>query len=575
MENELAGALTERFPELSDRVRVERPGRVTVDWLTQEEFLPVIRFLHDGLGLTRGHNVIGTDEKEDLGFVYLISGPQRVIAALHTRVPKSDPRIRSMTDLYPMFLLFERELVDLFGAVVEGLPQGRRYPLPDKWPRDQWPLRKEWDPAGVKEAMARQPADLQDPAHRLSEEEEKEPSNLVTVPIGPQHPSLDEPGSFAITLEGERVRGAEIEIGYNHRGLEKACESRTYVQDLYIIERVCGICSLAHTTAYCMAVEQLAGVEVPIRAQYIRLIAAEMERLHSHLLWLGVAAHEIGFDTLFMLTWRDRESVLDVMAVLGGNRINYGVNCLGGVRRDIDAELEQEILRVMDFLETEVQNFMHVADTEATLKARLVGVGPLSREDCLHYGATGPVARAAGVSEDVRVVEPYGAYREIAVNDITDDHADVYGRTVVRMKEMLESIRLIREALKRLPEGPLTVRVPRRIPAGEAIVRVEAPRGENIHFVRSDGSDTPDRVRVRAPTECNWHGMQHMLQGGYLSDVPITIAAIDPCYSCTDRAITLRGRDGKPLEVMDWGTLRQHGIQWYARRGIDISKVVL
>lgn len=575
MEHKLVTALTERFPTLVDRVHVERPQRVTTDWLSQEEFLPVIRFLHDELGLTRGHNVIGTDEKEELGFVYLISGSERVIVALHTRAPKSNPRIRSMTDLYPVFLLFERELVDLFGAIIEGLPKGRSYPLPDKWPRDQWPLRKEWDPAGLKEAMARQSIDEQDPAHRLSEEEQMASSNLVTVPIGPQHPSLDEPGSFSITLEGERVRGAEIEIGYIHRGLEKACESRTYVQDLYIIERVCGICSHAHTTAYCMAIEQLAGVEAPRRAQYIRLIAAELERLHSHLLWLGVAAHEIGFDTLFMLTWRDRESVLDVMSVLGGNRINYGVNCLGGVRRDIDAKLEQEILKVMDFLESEIQNFMYVAETETTLKARLLDVGPLSREDCLHYGATGPVARAAGISEDVRVIEPYGAYREITVHDVTDDHADVYGRTVVRMKEMLESIRLIREALKNMPEGPISVRVPRRIPAGEIIIRVEAPRGENIHFIRSDGSDNPDRVRVRAPTECNWHGMQHMLEGGYLSDVPITIAAIDPCYSCTDRAITLREEDGASQDVIDWGTLREHGIAWYAERGIDISKVIL
>lgn len=397
--------------------------------------------------------------------------------------------------------------------------------------------------------------------------------NKVVVPIGPQHPSLDEPGSFLITLAGEKVENAVIQIGYNHRGLEKACENKTYVQDLYIIERVCGICSHAHTNAYCMAVEELAGLEAPRRAQYIRVIVAELERLHSHLLWLGIAGHEIGFDTLFMLTWRDREQVLDLVALIGGNRINYGINCLGGVRRDLDDELIGEIYKAMDFLEKEINYYLGVALTDATLAARLSGVGKLSKEDCLKYGAAGPVLRAAGVQDDIRVDEPYGAYREIKVNVITDNHADVFGRTVVRIKEMLESIRIIRHCLDNLPEGEISIKVPRRIPAGEVIVRVEAPRGEDMHYIRSDGSDKPDRVRVRAPTESNWHGMQHMLEGGYLSDVPITIAAIDPCYSCTDRAITLADATG--ASITDWKKIREYSIEWYKQRGVDPSRIKL
>ena len=566
MENEIVSALTGHFPALAGKAAVAAPLRVTVDWMEPSLLDQALRFCHDDLGLTNGHNVIGTDEGDDLGLLYMISGAENVVVTLRARVPKADPRVPSYSGLYRSFLLFERELSDLFGVVVVGLPEGPRYPLPDTWPRDQWPLRKEWNPADRQPALqAEKPAD--DPSREAKED------HLVTVPIGPQHPSLDEPGSFTITLEGERVRGAQIEIGYNHRGLEKACESRTYVQDLYIIERVCGICSHAHTTAYCMAVEQLARVEAPPRAQYIRLIVAELERLHSHLLWLGVAGHEVGFDTLFMLSWRDRESVLDLMAVLGGNRINYGINCLGGVRRDIDAKLADAILRTMDELEKEIVNFIKIATTEATLRARLKGVGRLSREDCLLYGAKGPVARAAGINDDIRAIEPYGAYREIAVRVVTDEHADVYGRTKVRLKEMLESIRLIREAVERVPQGELAVRVPRRIPAGEPLVRVEAPRGEDMHFVRANGTDMPDRIRVRAPSECNWHGMQHMLEGGYLSDVPITIAAIDPCYSCTDRAITLNG-DGD-RRVIDWKALRRHGIEWYAAHGVDVTKVKL
>ncbi|MDP4132518.1 MAG: nickel-dependent hydrogenase large subunit [Bacillota bacterium] len=396
-------------------------------------------------------------------------------------------------------------------------------------------------------------------------------NNKIVLPIGPQHPSLDEPGRFDITLEGEKVVNAVVGVGYNHRGLEKVCESKNYIQDLYIIERVCGICSHSHSTAFCMAVEELAGVTVPQRAEYIRVVVAELERLHSHLLWLGVACHEIGFDTMFMYTWRDREKVLDVLATVGGNRVNYGINTIGGVRRDFNETINSEILKTVDSLEEDIKRYLEIAMTETTLISRLKSKGKLSHEDALKYGAVGPVARAAGIAIDIRVTEPYGAYKEIPVNVITDTNEDVYGRTAVRILEMQESINIIRYCINNMPEGTLTVKVPRRIPAGEVIVRVEAPRGEDIHYLRSNGTDIPDRVRVRAPTEANWHGMKHMLKGGNLADVPITIAAIDPCYSCTDRAIVISSE--KNTEVMDWRGLRRYGIDWYKKQNIDLTSL--
>jgi len=395
--------------------------------------------------------------------------------------------------------------------------------------------------------------------------------NKVVVQIGPQHPSLKEPGSFKITLDGEKVERAVIEIGYNHRGIEKACESRNYIQALYIIERVCGICSHAHTSCFCQAFEEIAGLEVPRRAHYIRGIVGELERLHSHLLWLGVASHEIGFDTLFMYTWRDRELVLDLLARIGGNRVNYGVNTYGGVRRDLEPELMQDILTVCDLLEEKLKYYADLALTETTLIARLRGIGTLLPEDVRKYSAVGPVARAAGIMDDVRITEPYGVFREIAVNGITDDHCDVYGRTLVRVKEMLEAIRLIRIMVKEIPDGPISVRPPRKLPVGESLSRVEAPRGEDIHYIRSNGGESPDRVRVRAPSEANWHGMSHMLEGFQLADVPIIIAAIDPCYSCTDRAIHLIG-DGIN-QLTDWAQIRALSIEQYKARGIDPGSI--
>jgi NADH-quinone oxidoreductase subunit D len=374
-----------------------------------------------------------------------------------------------------------------------------------------------------------------------------------------------------ITLEGEKVVSAVIGVGYNHRGLEKACEIRNYTQDLYIIERVCGICSHTHTTAFCQGVEELAGITIPRRAAYIRVIVAELERLHSHLLWLGVAGHEIGFDTLFMYSWRDRERVLDTVAALCGNRVNYGINTIGGVRRDLDETMKQDILKTIDVLKDQINYYLDLASTETTLLARLSGVGKLSKEDVLRYGAVGPVARAADVCDDIRVTEPYAAYGEIPVKPVTDTHADVLGRTVVRIKEMLESLEIIRFCLMNLPDGEIAVKAPRRIPAGEVISRTEAPRGEDIHFIRSNGTDMPERIRVRAPTEVNWHGMKYMLEGQYLADVPITIAAIDPCYSCTDRAILINS--GDKTDVTDWRSLRQYSIDWYKKQGVDVQSV--
>jgi membrane-bound hydrogenase subunit alpha len=396
-------------------------------------------------------------------------------------------------------------------------------------------------------------------------------SNRVVIPIGPQHPSLKEPSSFIITLEGEKVVNAVIGVGYNHRGLEKACESRSCIQTLYLIERVCGICSHTHSTAFCQGIEELAGISIPKRAEYIRVIVAELERLHSHLLWLGVAAHEIGFDTLFMYSWRDREKVLDILAEACGNRVNYGINTIGGVRRDLDDTLIEDISKMTDILEEQLKYYLNLAMTEPTLSARLAGIGKLSREDALKFGAVGPVARAAGISYDIRTVEPYGAYKEIPVKVITDDHADVLGRTVVRIREMLESLEILRFCIKNLPDGDIAVKAPRRIPEGEVISRTEAPRGENIHYLRSNGTDILDRVRVRAPTEANWHGMKHMLEGQYLADVPITIAAIDPCYSCADRAIVINS--GSKTEVMDWQRLRQYSIDWYKKQGVDVASI--
>lgn len=359
--------------------------------------------------------------------------------------------------------------------------------------------------------------------------------NRFTIPIGPQHPALKEPGHFRFTVDGEIVTSAIVRLGYAHRGIEKLAEAQNWVQNLYLFERICGICSHIHATAYCLGVERLGGIEAPPRAQAIRTLVAELERIHSHFLWLGVSAHEAGFDTLFMYSWRDRETVMDVLEALSGNRVNYSVNLLGGVKVDVTEELAQTIYAGLDFLEARTRHYLDVVSKDASFLQRTRGVGVMTRQQAEVLGVIGPTARASGVLRDIRMEAPYAAYTDFPVRVMLDKRGDLEARFVVRMQELLESCRLIREILAHLPPGELTVRMPRRIKAGETVSRVEAPRGELFYFIQSNGTDMPARVRVRTPTICNMTSVVRLAVGHQLADIPLILAGIDPCFSCNDR----------------------------------------
>jgi len=363
----------------------------------------------------------------------------------------------------------------------------------------------------------------------------------VKIPIGPQHPALEEPELFVLTVDGEQIVDAEMRIGYNHRGMEKSAEFRTYMQVMYLYERVCGICSHSHSTCFIQGVEELAGLEVPPRANYIRTLVAELERIHSHLLWLGIAGHEVGFDTLFMYSWRDREFVQDILEDLTGNRVNYAINTLGGVRRDVPEDKIDDYLKALDILEERCNYYVKVAFEEGTLAARLGGIHYVSKEKAIELCACGPFGRASGVPTDVRFEEPYLAYGEIPFNLITYDSCDIFGRVVVRVLEVIEAVKICRYVLKNLPPGDIRLKkVPKKIPEGEVVSKYEAPRGEDIHYIRSTGEERPYRAKVRAPTLQNLPATIESLKGSYIADAPIAIASIDPCFSCTDRMALVR-----------------------------------
>ncbi len=389
-----------------------------------------------------------------------------------------------------------------------------------------------------------------------------ERDQTFSVPIGPQHPALKEPSHFKITIDGEIVTNAVVRLGYAHRGIEKAVEKRNWVQSMYILERVCGICSHIHAFAYCLGVERLAGVEAPPRAQAIRVLVAELERIHSHMLWFGVAAHEAGFDTLFMYSWRDRETVMDILENLAGNRVNYSVNLLGGVKCDVDSENKDTILKGVDFLEERTSHYLDIVSQDAGFLQRTRGIGTMNQAQADVLGTVGPTARASGVARDVRTEAPYSAYRDFPVQIVVGTKGDLEERFVVRIQELFESYRLIRTVLADLPEGELTTRMPRKIKEGETISRVEAPRGELFYFIKSNGSDKPERIKVRTPTICNMSSVVKLAVGHQLADVPMILAGIDPCFSCNDRMVLLNQESGD-AQNWAWEDLRRYGIEYY------------
>ena len=384
------------------------------------------------------------------------------------------------------------------------------------------------------------------------------------IPVGPQHPALKEPEYFMFEVDGEYVVDVKARIGYIHRGIEKAAESRTFIQDLYLIERVCGLCSHAHTTCYTQVIEEILGVEVPPRASFIRTITAELERIHSHTLWIGLAAHEIGFDTLFMYVWRDREIVMDLLELVSGKRIHHAMNTIGGVGRDIAPETGKKIRKGLDSFQERMEYYKRIGKTEQTVLKRTAQIGMLRPEDASALCAVGPTLRASGIEHDVRADDPYAAYEEIPFDVITYDGCDVLSRLLIRFDEILESIRIIRYALDHLPEGETRVEVPRRVPEGEAVGRVEAPRGELIHYAKTNGTTKPERYKVRSPTLGNIPSVCKMLVGGYIADIPIVLAGIDPCFACADRMAFVDVSKDKRWFWSD-EELRRYAIKWYQR----------
>ena len=369
-----------------------------------------------------------------------------------------------------------------------------------------------------------------------------------SLPIGPIHPALKEPVMFEFEIEGERIVNVDFKVGHVHRGIEWIGTQKNPLQILPIAERICGICNISHPIAFCIAVENAAGIDVPERAQYIRVIVAELERIHSHILWAGVAAHEIGFDSVLFLTWRVREKVLDLIEYLTGNRITKAMFTVGGVRRDITEDQYPKIREALNYYKEMFNKLKHVFLDDKTVMMRSRDCGILTKKEALELCAVGPTARASGVKKDVRVDYAYAAYGDLDIKTVTPDavtgevKGDVYDRIIVRLLEVAQSVDIIEQCLDNMPSGDLAAEAkPAKLLAllrkavGEGVGRAEAPRGEVIHYVKLTGEEHPYTWKVRAPTYNNLMPWVPMLMGEQIADIPIVAASTDPCMSCTNR----------------------------------------
>jgi len=525
-EKALVERLTEKFPQALIGSNLPISGtlylRITpnsIRGICQEIFNLGARFVTS----------VATDrskESNKLEVNHIFSFDQeRLTVVLKAQVSVTEPTVESISSVIPGANWSERECADMMGIEFSDHPDSRRLILADDWPQGVHPLRKSF------------PYNYKPPAAPENAVPLKTPESPATVlPIGPFYPVLEEPAYFRVFVEGEEITGCDYRGFYNHRGIEKLGDSvLTYNQVCFLAERICGICGYIHSTCYCQAIEQAARIEVPPRARFIRTLLLELERIHSHLLWFGIAGHIIGFDTILMQAWRIREPVMWLCELITGNRKTYGMNLIGGVRRDITKEQPPKILEVVDKIESQLKELINAAIGDTTLHLRLKNVGILTRATARQFCPVGPTVRGSGIAIDSRANHPYAAYAEVPPRVITEAEGDIWARTIVRLRETLESINLVRQTIKLMPNGEIMADVKEILPWQEGIAYVEAPRGECIHYVITGPDNRPYRWRVRAPSYANLQSVPAMLKGYSIADAPIIIGSIDPCFSCTER----------------------------------------
>ena len=355
----------------------------------------------------------------------------------------------------------------------------------------------------------------------------------INIPLGSQHISLLEPIRFKFVCENEKIVEVDSDVGFVHRGVERACTTKfKYDAIPYVVARICGLCAITHSLSYTMAIESLIGGEISQRANYLRVLMVELDRIHSHMLCLSHVCENAGYEAMFMQIMGDREPVMDLQEAMSGNRVQFDYVSIGGVNRDIDADVAKKVKETLAELRSKVHDYIAEFESNWSLSLRFKGIGALSLEEAYKYNAIGPLARATGLKTDVRMESNALPYNEIGFELITKEGGDIYARNMVRLHEMLNSITMCENIVDAMPEGEIFTKLKGK-PDGEIITRLEAPRGELMYYVKGHGKPMLDRVRIKTPTFSSIPAFMHVFTGEEYANAPAILASFDPCMSCT------------------------------------------
>ncbi|OLB22324.1 MAG: NADH-quinone oxidoreductase subunit D [Nitrospirae bacterium 13_2_20CM_2_63_8] len=579
----LLETLKTTFPEAvlsthEDQARSELSARVAASCIVE-----IATFLHDDPAAAFDHitDICSADYPEDAErfevIYHLLSLPHRTRIRLKARVTEDDPTIASVTGVWKGANFMEREVYDLMGIRFSGHPDLRRILMPEDYD-EGYPLRKDFptEGKGWRSRFDFLPR-LDEPAAPVESEvpeQQKQPflaqsvsSSLhrteeLLLNMGPQHPATHGVLRVVLELDGERIVKATPDLGYLHRGVEKLAEGLAYMQIIPHTDRLDYICSMTNNYAYVRAVEKLLGIQIPERAQYIRAIVAEMQRIIGHLFWLGTQALDIGAMTVFFWTFREREVLLDMFEKLCGARLTLNYYRIGGVDSDFTPDLVSRMNAFLDTYPDRIREYDELLQSNRIWIARTKNVAVISGEDAINFGLTGPVLRGSGVAYDVRKFEPYDAYDKVEWEVPVGKNGDTYDRYWVRMEEMRQSSRIIRQCLAQMPDGPIIADVPQIIPPpkqkvmrdmeslihhfiiftqgfkppkGETYCATEAPKGELGFFLISDGSARPYRMKIRAPSFVHMGAFDHMARGYLVADIITIFGTYDIVMGECDR----------------------------------------
>jgi NADH-quinone oxidoreductase subunit C/D len=580
----LIETLLKKFPEAALAANVDTArGEVSVQ-VRAANILDVARYLHDAPEAAFDHltDICSADypsDQERFEVIYhLLSLPYGRRIRLKARVPEDNPVIDSVTSVWRGAEFLEREVYDMMGIRFAGHPDLRRILLPEDY-AEGYPLRKDFptEGKGWRSQFDFIPRLDEPPVEQIDGEipdAQKKPflagagtsgtrrQEELLLNMGPQHPSTHGVLRVVLELDGERIVKATPDLGYLHRGVEKLAEGLAYMQVIPHTDRLDYVCAMANNYAYVRAVEKLLGITVPERAEYIRTIVAEMQRIVGHLFWLGTQALDIGAMTVFFWTFREREILLDLFEKLCGARLTLNYYRIGGVDSDFTPELVQRLKTFLETFPQKVSEYDSLIAANRIWLGRTKHVAVISAEDAINFGLTGPTLRGSGVAYDVRKVEPYGVYHKVDWEVPVGKNGDTYDRYWVRMEEMRQSARIIGQCLDQLPPGPIMADAPQYIPPpkqqvmrdmeslihhfiiftqgfkppkGETYCATEAPKGELGFFIISDGSPRPYRLKIRSPSFVHMGAFDHMARGYLISDIITIFGTYDIVMGECDR----------------------------------------